>query len=292
MDPARPQSSAPIPASAGIGLRFAHHRAVLEQRPQIGWMEVHPENYMDGGRPLADLLAIRCHYPVSLHGVGLSLGSPVGLDRRHLDRLAALVDRLEPGLVSEHVAWSIVDGCYLGDLLPLPMTEEALDVVCRNVDAMQLHLRRRVLVENPSSYVSFAHAMIPECEFMAEIARRTGCGLLCDVNNIFVSAQNHGFDAMRYLAALPAACVGELHVAGHSLRDLSDGRSIRIDDHSCPVQDPVWRLLDTALARFGTVPTLVEWDTAIPPLPTLLLEAGKAQHRLDSTRRSCDARAA
>jgi uncharacterized protein (UPF0276 family) len=285
------QSGAPIPAAAGIGLRFQHHRPVLEQRPRVAWMEVHPENYMDGGPALAHLHRVRREYPLSLHGVGLSLGSAEGLDARHLDRLAALVEQLEPGLVSEHVAWSISDGSYLADLLPLPMTDEALDVVCRNVDAMQSRLRRRVLVENPSSYITFKHSTIPEWEFMAAVAARTDCGLLCDVNNIFVSSRNHGFDAEHYLRALPADRVGELHIAGHSLRTLEDGRSIRIDDHSRQVDDAVWALLDLALKRFGPVPTLVEWDTDIPPLGVLLGEATRAQARLDEWR-PADARAA
>lgn len=273
-------TSAPIPAAAGIGLRFRHHRDVLERRPKVAWFEVHPENYMGGGAPAAYLAAIRRDYPVSFHGVGLSLGSAEGLSSRHLDRLAAICDRFEPAVVSEHVSWSIVDDVYLGDLLPLPMTEEALDVVCRNVGIMQDRLRRRVLVENPSSYLRFAHSTMPEWQFMVEVGRRTGCGLLCDVNNIFVSSQNHGFDAYDYVAALPAASVSEIHVAGHTLRELDDGRSIRIDDHSCEVLPQVWDLLEAALARFGAVPTLVEWDTAIPELDMLLNEAARAQQRL------------
>ncbi len=272
-----------IPAAAGIGLRFQHHRAVLAERPAVAWMEVHPENYMDGGAPLAQLLEVRRNYPISLHGVGLSLGSPQGLDHRHLDRLALLTEGIEPGQVSEHVAWSIVDGAYLGDLLPLPMTEEALDTVCRNVDAMQERLRRTVLIENPSSYLRFQHSTIPEWEFMAAVSLRSGCGLLCDVNNIFVSAENHGFDAIHYLRSLPADRVGELHVAGHSVRDLGSGRHIRIDDHSCPVHDPVWTLLEQALALFGPAPVLVEWDTGIPTLEVLLAEAARAQSRLDDS---------
>jgi uncharacterized protein (UPF0276 family) len=287
---ARP--AVPIPAEAGIGLRFPHHRAVLEERPRIGWMEVHPENYMGGGLALAHLEAIRRDYPISFHGVGLSLGSAEGIDARHLERLADLVDRLEPGLVSEHVSWSVVDGTYLADLLPLPMTEEALDVVCRNVGVMQDRLRRQVLVENPSSYLRFRHSTIPEWEFMAAIARRTGCGLLCDVNNIFVCGQNHGFDAHQYLHFLPRDSVGEMHVAGHSVRNLDDGRRIRIDDHSREVGAKVWDLLDLALTRFGPVPTLIERDTNVPPLAVLLSQAEEAQHRLNASAEVADAGAA
>ena len=281
--------ASPIPAAAGIGVRFQHHRAVLAEKPDVAWLEVHPENYMDGGLALAQLLAVRRDYPVSLHGVGLSLGSPEGLDPRHLSRLAALAERVEPGLMSEHVAWSVLDGAYLGDLLPLPMTEEALAVVCRNVDAMQTRLRRRVLMENPSSYLAYAHSTMPEHEFMAELSRRSGCGLLCDVNNVFVAAQNHGFDADSYLRGLQGCDISEFHVAGHSLRRLDHERHIHIDDHSCPVPAPVWTLLETALSLFGPQPVLIEWDTDIPPLPTLLAEATRAQACLDRCRENADA---
>lgn len=273
-----------IPASAGIGLRFPHHAYVLEERPSIGWLEVHPENYMGGGTPLRYLDAIRRDYPISLHGVALSLGSADGLDTPHLERLASLTKRIEPGLVSEHLAWSVVDGAYLADLLPLPMTEEALHVVCRNVDAAQSHLGRRVLIENPSTYLRYRHSTIPEWEFLAAVARRTGCGILCDVNNIYVSSHNHGFDSRAYLKALPIDAVGELHLAGHTLRDLGEGRSMRIDDHSGRVCAEVWSLYEQAIARFGQVPTLIEWDTDIPPLSTLLDEAGKATRRLTAIR--------
>ena len=248
---------AAIPAGAGIGLRFPHHHAVIETRPAIGWMEVHPENYMDGGVALAHLETVRRDYPVALHGVGLSLGSADGIDPRHLARLAALVARIEPALVSEHVSWSMSDGRYLADLLPLPLTAESLQVVCRNIDRMQTHLRRTVLVENPSSYLRYRHSTIPEWEFMAELARRSGCRILCDVNNIAVSAANHGFDAHAYLHALPVGLVGELHLAGHSVRDIGDGRRIRIDDHASRVGAGVWNLLDAAVARFGPMPTLI-----------------------------------
>jgi uncharacterized protein (UPF0276 family) len=279
----RPSGNA-IPASAGIGLRFPHHAAVLEQKPPIGWMEAHPENYVGGGTPLRYLDAIRRDYPISLHGVALSLGSADGLDIVHLERLASLARRIEPGLVSEHLSWSIVDGTYLADLLPLPMTEEALEVVCRNVDAAQAHLRRRILIENPSSYLRYRHSTIPEWEFMAAVSHRTGCGILCDVNNIYVSSHNHGFDPLEYLKALPIDAVGELHLAGHTLRDLGDGRSIRIDDHSARVCAGVWSLYEQAIARFGQMPTLIEWDTDIPPLPILLQEAEKADLRLTRIR--------
>ena len=219
-----------------------------------------------------------------LAGVGLSLGSADGIDVAHLDRLAALAEQIEPGLLSEHVAWSTSGGVYLADLLPLPLTEEALAIVCENIAIAQATLRRQILVENPSTYLRYHHSTIPEWEFMSALAGSTGCGILCDVNNIAVSAANHGFDTGHYLASLPADRIGEIHVAGHSVRELGDGRSIRIDDHASPVSAEVWRLLEYALARFGPVPVLVEWDNDIPPLADLLREADQAERRLDAAR--------
>jgi uncharacterized protein len=277
-------ASAPIPATAGIGLRFRHHQPVLDERPSVGWLEVHTENYMGGGRPLAYLDAIRRDYPVSLHGVGLSLGSAERPDRVHLERIKRLVERIEPGLISEHLSWSVTGGVYLADLLPLPMTEEALAVMCRNVAQVQEHLGRPILVENPSSYLRYRHSPIPESEFLAAVARHTGCGILCDVNNIFVSACNHGFDAHRYLRALSPESVSEIHLAGHRLKDLGDGRKIRIDDHGARVCRDVWHLYDEAVALFGPVPTLIEWDTDLPPLAVLLDEAAMAERRLNAAR--------
>jgi uncharacterized protein (UPF0276 family) len=265
-----------IPAKAGIGLRFQHHQIVLDERPDVAWMEVHTENYMGGGTPLRFLDAIRRDIPISLHGVGLSLGSASGLDPAHLDCIRQVAERIEPGLMSEHLAWSVVDGTYLADLLPLPMTEEALDIVCRHVDQMQSYLKMRILVENPSTYVTFRHSTIPEWEFIAAVAAHTGCGILCDVNNIYVSARNHGWNASTYLAALPPAAIGEIHLAGHSVRRLADGRTLRIDDHASRVADDVWALYLEALTRFGPVPTLIEWDNDVPPLGVLLEEAQHA----------------
>jgi len=263
----------PIPARAGIGLRFKHHETVLDTRPDVAWFELHTENYMGGGSTPAVLDAVRRDYPVSLHGVGLSLGSAEGLDPVHLERVRSVIDRVEPGLVSEHLSWSVVGGVYLADLLPLPMTEEALEVICRNVDQAQTCLKRRILVENPSTYLQFRHSTIPEWEFLAAVADRTGCGILCDVNNIYVSARNHGWPASAYLAALPAAAVAEIHLAGHTERELGDGRTIRIDNHGSRVAAPVWTLYSEALARFGPLPTLIEWDTDIPAFDVLLAEA-------------------
>ena len=276
MSPAAMKSPSPIPAKAGIGLRFLHHQAVLDVAPEVAWMEVHTENYMGGGTPLRYLDAIRCEYPISLHGVGLSLGGAEGLDPAHLERIRRVAERIEPALMSEHIAWSVTDGTYLADLLPLPMTEESLSVVCRHVDQVQSHMKRRILVENPSTYLRFCHSTIPEWEFMSAVAERTGCGILCDVNNIYVSAHNHGWDASTYLAALPPAAVGEIHLAGHSVRPLDDGSTLRIDDHASRVIAEVWALYREALGRFGPVPTLIEWDTDVPPLDVLVGEAHHA----------------
>lgn len=271
-----PPGADPIPAAAGVGLRFPHHALVAESRPPARWLEVHTENYMGGGLPLRYLETIRRDYPMSLHGVGLSLGSADGLDRDHLARIAALDCRIEAGLVSEHLSWNRTPDAYLADLLPLPMTEEALAVVCANVGRFQDALGRRVLVENPSSYLRYCHSTIPEWEFLSAVAERTGCGILCDVNNIFVSACNHGWDAAAYIDALEPSLIGEIHLAGHSLRELGDGVAIRIDDHGSAVIEEVWRLYRRAIARFGAVPTLIEWDNDIPAFDILLAEADKA----------------
>ena len=271
----------PIPAAAGIGLRHPHLPAFLSETPKVGWLEVHSENFLGRGGPrLRALERIRADYPVSCHGVGLSLGSAEGLDPAHLERLAALFEAIEPGLVSEHVSWSVNQGAYLNDLLPLPYTEEALDVLCRNIEQAQEAFGRRILVENPSTYLTFAASEMGEAEFLSEAVRRTGCGLLLDVNNVFVTCQNHGFDAEAYLAALPAEAVGEIHVAGHAETEV-EGQPLLIDDHGSRVPPPVWRLLESALALTGQVPVLVEWDTAIPELAVLLGEAETAQFALD-----------
>ncbi|MCW5750951.1 MAG: DUF692 domain-containing protein [Alphaproteobacteria bacterium] len=267
---------------AGIGLRAVHHEAVAETRPDIGWFEIHAENYLGGGSPVQTLDAVRRDYPVALHGVGLSLGSAQGLDDGHLDRIAALAERIEPFLVSEHLSWSVVDGRYLNDLLPLPYTREALDIVAANVGRLQDRLKRRILVENPSTYLRFRASEMKEWEFLRALVRRSGCGLLCDVNNIHVSARNHGFDASAYLAALPADAVGELHLAGHAVNE-ADGIGILIDDHGSPVGDAVWRLFDQAVALFPSAPALVEWDSNIPPLARLVAEARQADRRRAET---------
>jgi hypothetical protein len=271
-------------ARAGIGLRAPHVAEVLQRRPPVGWLEVHAENYMGGGPGVRALDAIRRDYPIAVHGVGLSLGSADGLDATHLARLRRLVDRLEPVVVSEHLSWSTCAGTYLNHLLPLPLTEESLAVVARHVDQAQQAIGRRLLIENPSSYLRFAHSTIPEPVFLAELTRRTGCGVLCDVNNLYVSEANVGLDARRALEALPAAAVGEIHLAGHAVND-ADGVPVLIDDHGSRVPNAVWRLYTLALDRFGPVPTMVEWDTNLPALDVLLGEAAEAERLLERLER-------
>jgi uncharacterized protein (UPF0276 family) len=269
-----------VPATAGIGLRGPHIAEILATRPALGWCEVHSENYMGDGPALARLRAIRRDYPVSLHGVGLSLGSADGVDPRHLARLKELADQIEPGLISEHVAWSAT-GAFLNDLLPLPYTEECLDIFCRNVQVVQETLGRTILMENPSAYLRFRHSPIPEPEFLGELSRRTGCGLLCDVNNIYVTCENFGLDAFIYIDALPATAIGEIHVAGHHRGEIGN-RVILIDEHGSRAIPPVWTLYRHALARIGRVPTLVEWDKQIPELTVLLDEARIAEAHASS----------
>ncbi len=280
MKPQTPETthyaSGPMPARAGVGLKAQHYRDILDHRPDIGWFEVHPENYMGaGGPPHRYLEAIRRDYPLSLHGVGLSLGSAEPIDRGHLARLKALIERYEPALVSEHISWSVLDGVYYNDLLPLPYTEETLYIVCDNVQRMQDALGRRILVENPSTYLEFGTSCLSEPDFIKEVVQRTGCGLLLDINNVFVCARNHGFDPETYLDQIPPGVVGEIHLAGHALEMLGD-RELRIDDHGSAVIDEVWALYAAYMARAPHAPTLIEWDRHIPEWPVLLGEARKA----------------
>jgi len=265
-----------MPAAAGIGLRSPHVGEVLSTQPGVAWLEVHSENYFAaGGAHLSQLETIRERYPLSLHGVGLSLGSTDPLDRPHLEQLRRAVNRFEPALVSEHLAWSSVGGRHANDLLPLPYTEEALRHVSRRIAAVQDALGRQVLIENVSSYVGFAASRLREWEFLAGVAAESACGLLIDVNNIYVSACNLGFDPDEYLAAIPPTAVRELHLAGHTAVPAPAGELL-IDTHGTPVADAVWDLYARALARCGAVPTLIEWDTDLPPLTTLIAEAAKA----------------
>ena len=250
---------------------------MLNTLPKVAFVEVHSENYFgDGGQPLAFLERFRSEYPLSLHGVGLSLGSADALNLAHLTKLKRLVQRFEPALVSDHLCWVGVGGQYLNDLLPLPYTEASLVHMVDRVQEAQDFLGQQMLVENVSSYLQFKHSTIPEWDFVAELARRSGCGLLFDVNNIYVNAINHGFDPMVYLCAIPPSCVKEIHLAGFDRLEEKGGAVCLIDTHGNPVSSDVWTLYDAAIARCGTVPTLIEWDTDIPPLATLLGEADKA----------------
>ena len=272
-----------------------HQAQVLASRPPAAWFEVHPENYMADDSALAELELIGASYPLSLHAVGLSLGSADGVDRSHLDRLHRLVRRLRPGLVSDHLSWSTSGGRYLPDLLPLPYTDQALRVVCRNVQQVQDALGRKILVENPSTYLQFAASAIPEAEFLAAVAAHTGCGVLFDVNNVYVSASNQRLEVSQAIAdwcrALDASSVGEIHLAGHALVATSAGEELRIDDHGDHVCAAVWSLYQQALAHFGPRPTLIEWDTRLPSLAVLQSEAALAQARLDELQRPAYARA-
>jgi len=258
--------------SVGIGLRATHYRDFLEARPQTGWLEVHSENYFgDGGYDLHVLEHVRCQYPVSLHGVALSLGSADGVRAGHLAKLKRLVDRIEPALVSEHLCWGALGPRHFNDLLPLPHTREVLDQIVSHVTQVQETLRRRILIENVSSYLQFHASELSEFAFLAELATRSGCGILLDVNNVFINSVNHGFDSMQALLEIPVESVAEIHLAGHSRYG-----DLLIDDHGARIAPQVWKLYESACRRFGAVPTLIEWDTSIPPLDILLDEASKA----------------
>jgi uncharacterized protein (UPF0276 family) len=265
----------PTSMHTGIGLRAPHHQVLRERQPAVGFLEAHPENYMGGGVAREALLHLRHHYPLSLHGVGLSLGGAEPIDTAHLDRLRGLVELADPFLVSEHIAWCRMDGVYLNDLLPLPYTEEALAVLVEHVDQVQTHLKRRILMENPSAYVAFAHSPIPEGLFMAELAQQSGCGLLLDVNNLHVNAHNIGVSPQAVIADLPPGNVAEIHVAGHHVAEHGE-KCILIDNHGDVVAEPVWRLYREAVRLFPNACSLVEWDSNIPSLETLVGEAAMA----------------
>lgn len=275
--------SCSIPVACGLGLRAPHVAHVLAALPAVPWFEVHSENYfVEGGPALDSLVRIRERYPVSLHGVGLALGSCTEPDRDHLAKLARLVERIEPGCVSEHLSWGRLARRHFNELLPLPYTREALDLVAARVDEVQEALGRRVLIENIAAYVTFAESEIPEAQFLAQLSARTGCGLLLDLNNVYVNTLNHGGDARAFIDAIPAAAVGEFHLAGFEPAEMA------IDTHGRPVADEVWKLYEHALERVGRRPTLVEWDTDIPAFDVLEREAAKARERLEA----CDGVAA
>ena len=272
----------PISAQAGVGLRHPHMDDFISGTAEAAWVEIHSENFFaDGGPRMAQLDHVRTQYPVSCHGVGLSLGTAEGIDTIHLKSLCALVQRVEPVLVSEHLSFSVVEGLYLNDLLPLPYTEEALSVVINNIDTVQTVLGRQILIENPSSYLKFVDSPLTEWDFLSQVCQRSGCGLLLDVNNIFVSAHNNDFDTATYLAGIPSDAVGEIHLAGHLVDGEGDERLL-IDTHGDAVADRVWTLYQNALEKIGPRPTLIEWDTDIPDLEVLLKEAKTAQRYLDT----------
>lgn len=254
----------PIPARAGVGLKPDHYQTILETQPDIGWFEIHPENYMaDGGAIHHYLEQIREIYPLSIHGVGLSLGSEEGLSTKHLASLKELVDRYQPGLVSEHLAWCKYRNQVFNDLLPVPYTSESLEILCRNIEQTQDYLGRQILIENPSSYFQLDYSSYSEWEFLVELAKRSGAGILLDVNNVYVSACNHDFNAEIYIKSIPPSLVGEIHLAGHSVQYLQGGK-VLIDDHGSEVIDEVWELYDFTLSHLGNRPTLIEWDANIP----------------------------
>jgi uncharacterized protein (UPF0276 family) len=276
---------ATIPARAGIGLKPQHYQEILRGRPGFGFFEVHAENYMGaGGPPHRYLEAVRKDYPISLHGVALSIGGEQPLNRDHLARLKALLERYDCGLFSEHLAWSTHEEAYLNDLLPVPYTRETLQRVCDHVNETQDFLGRRMLLENPSTYVQFEESTMSEIDFISQIAARTGCGLLFDVNNVFVTCKNHNMDPNAYIDAFPAEHVGEIHLAGHDERCDDTGAPLLIDAHGSPVVNRVWKLYECAISRVGPVPTLIERDANLPPLADLLAEASRADRVLDSER--------
>ena len=275
--------SKPVPARAGIGLRAEHYHEVLDRLPDIGWFEVHSENYFgDGGRPLHYLEKISEHYPLSLHGVGLSIGSTDELNISHLDKLKRLITRFQPALVSEHLSWGSFDGRHFNDLFPMPYTSEALQHMVTQVAQVQDYLDKQILIENVSSYLQYDCSTIPEWEFITELASQSGCGILLDVNNIYVNSKNHSFNPDEFINAIPVELVQEIHLAGHTVKQFEDSE-ILIDTHNKCVTNDVWSLYESTARRFNQVPVLIEWDSDIPELGVLLGEANKAEQILQST---------
>ncbi|MEM1428023.1 MAG: DUF692 domain-containing protein [Pseudomonadota bacterium] len=270
-----------LPDAPGVGYKAQHFDAVMGAPGPVRWLEIHAENYLgDGGRPIAQLKALAERFPISVHGVGLSIGAEQGLDPAHLDRLKTLVEWLDPASFSEHLAWSTHDTAFLNDLLPLPYTEATLSRVATHIDQVQDTLRRPMLLENPSTYLAFAENEMSETEFLRELARRTGCGLLLDINNVFVSATNQQTDPRSYLRAFPVEAVGELHLGGHDEDTDEHGAPLLIDSHGAAVVDPVWTLYREVIAAHGPRPTLIEWDTDVPDWPILAAEAARADEVL------------
>jgi uncharacterized protein (UPF0276 family) len=284
-----PPSPPSLEPRAGVGLKPQHYRDILDGRPEVGFFEVHAENYMgEGGPPHRYLTAIREHYALSVHGVGLSLGSSHPVDRAHLTRLRRLLDRYQPESFSEHLAWSSHGASHLNDLLPLPYTQETLLRVCSHIDEVQEALGRQILLENPSTYVRFAQSSLAEGDFLSEIVTRTGCALLLDVNNVYVSARNHDCEPDDFLETFPMRSVREIHLAGCS-EDAASGGRLLIDDHGSPVRAEVWALFERALERTGPTPTLIEWDNDVPAWSELLAQAHQAQRLLDRHTRTTTA---
>jgi len=270
----------PRQASAGIGLRHAHYPEFLKEKQPVAWLEVHAENYLNFNTPAFHILERLCEdYPISLHAVNLSLGSSDGIDEDHVRRVKALIDRINPFLISDHLSWGRIDGYYLNDLLPIPYTQEALTLFESTITRIQDIFERPLLIENPSSYLQYKVSEMEEVDFLTTLVHRTGSGIVVDINNIYVSCCNHGWDADAYLKAIPPAKVKEIHLAGHSLQGAT-----RIDDHGSPICKDVWELYQKSIGLFGPVPTLIEWDTNVPSLETLITEASKAQGILDSVR--------
>ena len=285
-----------IPPRAGIGLRAEHFEDVLEQKPDVGWLEAHSENYFGlgdyglnssgfikngGSKPFEYLERVRKSYPVSLHGVGLSVGSTDPINKNHLNNLKRLIDRIEPGLVSEHLSWGSVNNQYLNDLLPMPYTEESLDHMVQRIDQVQDFIGRQILIENVSSYLEFKDSTIPEWEFVTAVSQRAGCGILLDVNNIYVNAMNHGFYPEKFIQSIPVDDVKEIHLAGHTVKEIDEG-VILLDTHDHLVCDEVWALYELAVNRFGNVPALIEWDKNLPELAVLVEEAKRADQIRES----------
>ena len=271
-----------LPTKAGVGLRLPHLAEVVATRPPAAWFEIHPENFLANPHASELLLDLARDYPISVHTVGVSIGSAGGIDRAHLKRVRALIDRVDPVLVSGHLAWSTHAGEYLNDLLPLPYDEETLRLVSRHIDEVQDYLGRAYLVENPSSYVGFGASIMTEVQFLSELVDRSGCRLLCDVSNIHLSAHNMGFDPNRYIDGLPAAAIGELHLGGFTAEDDegNPGSALLVDTHAARIAEPAWKLHAHALRRFGPKPTMIEWDNDIPPFATIMAEAATADAAL------------
>ena len=271
-----------LPPLPGVGYKPQHYGALISDPAPVGWLEIHAENYMGaGGRPLAQLRQLSERFPVSVHGVGLSIGGEAPLDSDHLARLKHLCDWLQPASFSEHLAWSTHESAFLNDLLPLAYTDAILARICDHIDTLQEALARPMLLENPSSYLAFAESTWSEPDFLREIARRTGCGLLLDVNNVFVSATNLGFSPQAYIDAFPLSLVGEIHLAGHDTEEDDHGAPLLIDSHGREVDEPVWALLDYTLAKSGPLPALIEWDNDVPEWPVLAAEAARAAAALE-----------